>query len=273
MRKRTLKQIIIAAVFFFILAGIVFLVYFFNQPGPTCFDGIKNQEEEEIDCGGPCVSCELSEIEDIQVLWTKSVPTQNNFFDLVAQIRNPNQNYGVGTVPFIFEVYDTDGNPIAQSSGQTYILPNQTKYIIEPKVKISQSWGEIKISFGEIKWDKLTDYQAPNLAIQQKEYRLLDYREPGFSQARGVLVNKSSFDFNKVSINVLLFDSSGQLVGLNITEMNTLLSGQERDFIVTWFNKIDNQVVLVEMEAETNVFDPDNYLSSGQDIRGGAFNY
>jgi len=145
-------------------------------------------------------------------------------------------------------------------------LPNQTKYIIEPKVKISQSWGEIKISFGEIKWDKLTDYQAPNLAIQQKEYRLLDYREPGFSQARGVLVNKSSFDFNKVSINVLLFDSSGQLVGLNITEMNTLLSGQERDFIVTWFNKIDNQVVLVEMEAETNVFDPDNYLSSGQDI-------
>ena len=104
------------------------------------------------------------------------------------------------------------------------------------------------------------------MVIQQKEYRLLDYAEPGFSQARGVLTNKSSFDFARINIDVLLFDSSGRLVGLNTTEINTLLSGQERDFVVTWFNEITEQIVSVEMEAETNVFAPDNYLSSGQNI-------
>ncbi|MBT1685938.1 hypothetical protein [Dawidia soli] len=27
--------------------------------GPTCYDGIRNQDEEEIDCGGRCMQCEV----------------------------------------------------------------------------------------------------------------------------------------------------------------------------------------------------------------------
>ena len=27
---------------------------------PTCFDGIQNQGELEVDCGGPCAPCEIS---------------------------------------------------------------------------------------------------------------------------------------------------------------------------------------------------------------------
>lgn len=27
--------------------------------GPTCYDGIRNQDEEEIDCGGRCQACEV----------------------------------------------------------------------------------------------------------------------------------------------------------------------------------------------------------------------
>lgn len=29
---------------------------------PTCFDGIKNQGEDEVDCGGPCPPCEWSDV-------------------------------------------------------------------------------------------------------------------------------------------------------------------------------------------------------------------
>jgi len=39
---------------------------------PTCNDGIKNQGEEDIDCGGPCVACNLCEEENLpsNFTWT-----------------------------------------------------------------------------------------------------------------------------------------------------------------------------------------------------------
>lgn len=264
MTRRMTKQIIIAIVFFLTLFAIGFLIYSLTRPAPTCSDGIQNQDEEEIDCGGPCLSCELRELKEIEVLSTDAILNQSDFYDLVAQIKNPNQNYGSNQVPYQFKVYDSNNSLITNYSDSTYILPNQTKYIIQTKIRISRSFDRIEFSFGQIEWEKLVDYQMPQLAVQQKEYRLLDAQETGFSQARGVLVNKSSFDFEQVNVDILLFDSFNQLVGLNVTEIRTLLSGQERDFFATWFSQVKGEVVLVEMEVETNVFDPDNYLSSGE---------
>ncbi len=264
MTRRMTKQIIIAVVFFLILFVIGLLIYSLTRPDPTCSDGKQNQSEEEIDCGGPCLSCELSKIKEIEVLSTDAVLNQSDFYDLVAQIKNPNQNYGSNKIPYQFKVYDSSNNLITNYSDSTYILPNQTKYIIQTKIKISRFFDRIELSFGQAEWEKLLDYQAPQLAIQQKEYRLLSAQETGFSQAKGVLVNRSSFDFEQVNIDVLLFDSFNQLVGLNVTEIRTLPSGQERDFFTTWFSQVKGEVALVEMEAETNVFDPDNYLSSGE---------
>jgi len=266
MTRRTTKQIIIALIFSLILFGLGFLIYSLSRPAPTCSDGILNQGEEETDCGGPCLSCELLRIKEIEILSTEVILNQNDFYDLVFQIKNPNQNYGSGKVSYQFKIYDSSSNLITQYSDQTYILPNQTKYLVQTKIKIPRSFSKVELSFDDVKWQKLTDYQAPQLVVQQKEYRLLGSEEPGFSQTRGVLVNKSSFDFEKIGVDILLFDSFNRLIGLNMTEIRTLLTGQERDFFATWFNQIDDQVVYVEMEAETNVFDPDNYLSGGQRI-------
>lgn len=266
MTRRAIKQIIIAFVYLLFFSGIGFLVYAFNRPAPTCFDGIRNQEEEDVDCGGPCLSCELKELKEIEVLWIEPVRNQNNFYDLVAKIKNQNQNYGSGKIPYQFKVYDKSNNLIAGIPGQTYLLPNQSKYLVKAKIEAVNSIGKINLSFGEAEWRKMDDYEVPQLAVQQKEYYRLKEPEPGFSQVKGVLVNRSNFDFEQVEIDVLLYDSLNKLVGINTTEIRTILSGQERDFFATWFNEIDSQVVSIEIEAETNIFDPDNYLSSGQRI-------
>ena len=98
------------------------------------------------------------------------------------------------------------------------------------------------------------------LIVQQKEYRLLSGQETGFSQAKAIVINKTNFDFDKIEIDILLFDSFRNLIAVNSTEVRTLLANQERDFIAIWFNKIDGQAVFVEIEPETNIFNPDNYL-------------
>ena len=263
MNRRITKQIIITLIIFLVLSIIVFLVHYFQRPKLTCFDGIRNQNEEEVDCGGPCLPCELVHIKEIEVISTEVIFNQGNFYDIFAQINNPNQNYGGKQVPYEFELYNSKNDFVVRHTGLTFILPGQTKYLIQSKIESVKPISAVNLSFGKIEWEKLENEQAIDLVIQQKEYRLLGDDEPGFSQARGVLINKTNFDFEKINIDILLFDASYQLIGLGATEIKTLLAGEERDFVAVWFNQINSQVAFVEMEAETNLFDYDNYIPAG----------
>ncbi len=265
MSRRRNKQIIIALVFFLILSVVGFLIYYFSQPAPTCDDNIQNQGEEEVDCGGPCSACELVHIKALEVEWVKVVSGQDNFYDLAAQIKNPNQNYGSGQISYQFELYDNQDNLIIKYPGETFILPNQTKYLLKIKAESGEPIKRVNLSFGQIKWHKPKDYQFPQLVVQQKEYHLLDSQEAGFAQVRAILINKASFDFNKTDIDILLFDSNYHLLALNTNEIRILLSGQEREFFSTWFSPIFGQVSFIEIEAETNIFDLDNFLSGGRE--------
>jgi hypothetical protein len=260
MQHRTVKQLIIALIFFLILSGLGFLIYWATRSAPSCFDGIQNQEEEGIDCGGPCQSCELATLKDLEILWTKAIHVKDNFYDLGAQIKNHNQNYGSGQIPYYFRFYDSQGNLIGQRAGLTYILPRQTKYLIVTKIESSRPISRTELLFGQINWQKLQDYQPLQLVISQKRYFPLESDQPGFSQVSGVVINKTAFDFDQIDIDILLFNSEHQLVGLNTTEVKTLLSNQERHFVATWFEPIEDQIVSVEVEAETNVFDSANYM-------------
>ena len=260
MSRRTNKKITIALIFFLILTGLGFFVYYSIQPEPSCSDGIQNQGEKDIDCGGPCPPCELVYIKDIEILWTKAVAGQENFYDLAAQIKNPNPNYGSGQAPYRFELYDSQNNLIEQLNGVTFILPNQTKYLLWTKAESEKPVKRVKLSFGQIDWQRAENYQSPQLFVQQKEYRILSSQEPGFSQVSGILINKSSFDFDKISLDILLLDADNQLLAFGKTEVRTLAAGQKRDFAATWFKEIIGQVSFVEIEAETNIFDPSNYL-------------
>jgi len=250
---RIIKQSIIILVYLLIFLAISTSVYYsYFRHIPNCYDNIKNQNEEEIDCGGYCIPCELMNIKDIEVIWSKIIPNKTGFYDLAAQIWNPNQNYGTGYLPYTFELYDLQDQLIAQYSGRTFILPNQTKYLLNLRAKNTNKPEFIKLVFGQVEWEKPDDYSSSQLTIQQKQY--------SFSQVSAILFNESNYDFDKIDIDILLFDASHNLIGINSTEIRALLSWQKRDFIATWFEEVKGQVVFVEIEPETNIFDPSNRL-------------
>lgn len=261
---RIFKQIIIALIFIVFLGGVVFAGYWLFRPSASCGDKIRNQGEEGIDCGGPCPACELAEIKEIEVMKIEAVSAEAGFYDIVVQIKNPNQNYGSGMLPYHFELFGGQNNLIGVLSGESFILPNQTKYIVRLKVGVSAPLNRVKITFGDIKWQKLDGYQTPQLVVQQKEYRSLS-EEPVYAEVRAILANKTNFDFDKIDIDILLFDASRRIIGLNATEIRSLLAGQERDFVASWFSPIAGEVAFVETEAETNIFNPDNYLRGQSD--------
>jgi len=262
---RIFKQIVIGLIFVSLLGGFIFLCYYLLKPSPSCDDKIRNQGEEGIDCGGPCPPCELAEIKEIEVLSIEAVPNGPGFYDVVAQIKNPNQNYGSGRLPYQFDLFDEQNNLIGKFAGTNFILPNQTKYLVQLKLAAAAPLNRVKLSFGDIKWQKLDGLQLPQLAIQQKEYSVLN-EGAVYSRAKAVLINKTNFDFDKIDIDILLFDASRKIIGLNTTETRSLLAGQERDFTVAWFSPVAGEAAFVEIEAETNIFDLDNYLKDRSDF-------
>ncbi len=264
MGYRLRKQLIITLIPIIVLGLIGFGVYWrYWRPLPSCFDKIQNQGEESVDCGGPCIPCERLTIKDVQVEWVKFLRLEDNRYDLVARISNPNPNFGLAKLNYIFKIYNSTGQDIKEQRGNSFILPGQEKYLIEGNISVSESIADIELTVEKSSnedWQKINaDYRLPNIYVLNKEFKSLT-NQPGVSQASGVIKNDSAFDFDNIVVSIILFDSSGGIVGVNKTEAHTVLAGEERYFSALWFTPINGQVASLEMQADTNLLSDENFI-------------
>lgn len=241
------KQFTIAVVFVFIIVVIVLAVYFlFFQSKATCFDGIQNQGEKGIDCNGPCGPCPEDIREQLQIISQEIIPTLENNFDLIAKIKNPNKEWGVESLKYKF----------GTRQGEVYLLPQETKYIIEQKVS-AESLNKIELELEEINWRKLKDFSELELKIKNQKQELT---ENGFNKLLGVVENKSNFDLDKIEVFGMLF-SNGKIVAAGKTDVRTVLKGESRYFEIIWPYQI-SEVSSFEIKAYTNIFLNENFLKT-----------
>ncbi|MFH0852261.1 MAG: hypothetical protein V1845_01475 [bacterium] len=264
MAYRTRKQITIAVIFFLILAALGTAVYFvFLKPAPSCFDGIKNQDEDEVDCGGNCetdfdLPCEKKFLKNVEVVWAEVIPVTQNVYDLAASIRNPNPNYGTSNLRYSFVFKGAGGQVLEEhKDGITFILPNATKYVIENNIETKEPVAsvELKIEMGDREnWEKIKDYQAISLVVKDRQFDVAS------GTASGTIKNDTDFSFDKVDVNVVLFDSARNPIGALKSVMRTLTAGEARGFSLRWFYSLNSDILYPDMQAETNLFSDENYM-------------
>jgi len=265
MDYRRRKQIIIASllalVLILLLAG-AYYKWFYNAP--TCFDNKQNQKEEGVDCGGPCaISCERLTIKDLQIEWVKFLPLKDNHYDLAAKITNPNPNFGLGELAYIFRLYDASGAKIKEQTGSSFIAPGQKKYLVEGNVTTDKPIDKVELAITKsepVDWQKLKEgFQMPNIYVHDKQFKFLE-KSAATAQASGIIKNDSLFDFDTISVAIVLFDENKEVVGVNKTEARTVPAGEERYFAALWFNQLAPAVTNVDMQAETNLFLDENFM-------------
>ncbi len=130
-RKLTYSIILIVLVILFI--GVP--TYFFFHHTPTCEDGVQNQDEKGVDCGGMCKRLCVSDISNPIVLWQRVFQVAPGVYNAVAYIQNPNVQIEVAKVPYTFKLYDANNVLIIQQSGTTFIPADQTFAIFEPSIR------------------------------------------------------------------------------------------------------------------------------------------
>jgi hypothetical protein len=255
MEQRLKKQILIGSIFGLIVLVIAFGVYFFYlRVAPTCADGKTNQGEEGIDCGGPCQACELVNMRDVKIEWVKALPTIGQNYDLVAMVSNPNQNYGSRKVDYEFKLFDLAGKEVGSKSGQTFILPRQEKSIIELKVGAVALVSKVTLNLGNVPWEKLDNYVDPKMSVFEKQYQTFNGGPP-YSQVSCVLKNSDYADYKNIGLIFLLFDASGELLGVNYLSIDGLSANQQRYLSVPWQFPVSGQVAKVDVQTVINLFE------------------
>lgn len=260
---QTRKQIIIGAfyILLFVLVG-AGIYYSVAYQTPSCFDNIKNQDEENVDCGGSCAQGCIP-LFDVEVISADALPLGGGYYDLVGKIRNPNPNFGVPVLRYRFELKDADGNIAAQKEGATFLLPNSPKYLIENNFQTSAKIASATLKIEPLNKSNirlLDDYKPVELFIKDRRFEI--FSQPGLAaQATGVAQNKTAYDFEKVNVNIILFDDNKTIVGAAKSEIKTLTAGEERYFSARWIAPLRSSgVITPDMTIETDLFSDANFI-------------
>jgi hypothetical protein len=259
---RDTKRLTIIAVYFLIFFVLGTGGYLAFKPQPSCFDGKQNQNEEDIDCGGICTLACVEEVigNDLLVREITFIQTGEGKYDIVARIFNPNNDIGAGRFRYALSLKDASGNEVARVAGMNFILPQETKSLLALNLESVVAPTKAVIELSDFGWQRLRGYQAkPELNIYSKRY--VEQPDPTvFGAVTATLVNDSVYDFRTVELKVILRDVKGNPLAVNQSQMQTVTVGREQDIRLVFPEPFAGTVANVEIEAEADIYDSDNFL-------------
>ena len=249
MVSRTSKRLIIGSIYILIVLLIAGGSYW-SKNRPICTDGIKNGQEEGVDCGK--VACGKACVASVQALVIQDVQlvkTPVGDYDVAILIYNPNIDYGVvnGTYNFIIGSQST--------SHEFYMLPGQTKYLVLSSLKNIPDNTTPSIAIKSVEWEKVTTIQDITFIIISEE------TTPEANQTiyQAVITNNTNFDFDTIDVSMVVTDSSGVIIATNITNFQTFLSRTNRSIKVVWPFMLPVGA-RIQTEVGTNVFNDANFI-------------
>ena len=262
MDQAKFKRIVIISIYVAALLLIIFGIYYAKfRHVASCTDGIKNQDEEGVDCGGICPGKCAPVTRDLVVGNMGAVPSGiAGKYDYYVQISNPNAVYGSKVFYYTLNLKDSSGNILAVRKGSSFILPGDRKYVIENNIDSAEAPVSFDFKIDSSDWVEFNSYyEKPDLEIVNKQYNEIS-GGTGFSQAYGLLKNMSPYDFDLIKVEIFLEDSNGRILAINSTQMNSVASGEQRDFTASWPNQFPGVVGNMETQADVNIFKSDTFM-------------
>lgn len=233
MDRRPKKQLIYAASFFAFCAVLFSVFYFlFLKPAPSCFDGIQNQGEEGVDCGGPCAKVCIPQNIKPLVLADRILilrPAAGRI-SLLTQVSNPNYAYAARSFSYSFNLLDANGGVVQTFSGNSFIYAGEVKYVLIPNVALpSVQYVNVDFKISGEDWVPAGDFAGPpKLNTTGAQTDVL----AGRISVDGNITNVDTIPFSKVTIIAVFRGKLGEVAGASQTEVENLVPNVPRPFSV-----------------------------------------
>ena len=245
-RKLTYSTIIIVVI---VLAIGIPTFLFFNKT-KTCFDGIKNQNEKGVDCGGVCKQLCPSDIIMPITLWQRSFAVTTGVYNAVAYIQNPNVLMQAGVTQYVFRLYDTNNVVIGERTGSTFIPANQVFAVFEAGIRTGgKAPARTSFSFTQSPvWSQNpSDYKSPNVIAGD----VVLSNESSSPRIDAVINNASLKNVGVLEVVAIVYDADDNAMAASRTIVENLSAGSIAPVTFTWPAPFSSAAVRKEIILRT----------------------
>lgn len=184
--------------------------------------------------------------------------------DVLLQITNRFPEWGLTAFMYQIHLKDSSGEVVLEKRGTSFILPLETKYILELDLDTTDSMKDVEFEILSQHWGRIQDFNL-NLGVSHVSF-IPAKSSSEKSTVTGTVENITPFGFENVHVIIVARDASSAIIGATRTLLNTLSSGQARDFRVLWDFAEYKKVKDVNIDVTVNFFESENYIKQLRDV-------
>lgn len=186
-----------------------------------------------------------------------------------AKIENPNLDLAAKEVNYRFNFYDSKNQLITFAEDKCFLLPNQSKYLVAPKITSLAEIARAEIIInGAIAWQK--KISLPQVKLVTGNPYVYQQYDPLSLAAESSVLNRSPYNLGTVGLTVVVFDRNGNIIAVSRREEHSVASGERRAFKQLWPNLVASSLGQAAVYAETNILDKTNVVASQSAIPAGS---
>lgn len=211
---------------------------------PTCSDGVRNGDEEGVDCGGACERMCTSSLKTPSASWTRLEQVSTGVYNVATYIINPNTFGQASNVPFHITLYDNKGMRIIDVPGTVTIPPHRNTLAFLGSVKTG-STIPVKAVFefsAAPEWYRRTD-PLSDIHVANQNYT----EKSNSSSLQVTLANTNLQPMSNVAVYAVLYDRDGNALGFSKTILDTIPGNGSTVAPFTWPVSHFGKVISIEV--------------------------
>jgi len=241
--RRFLILLIIGAV---IVAFLTIVLITTVYKTPSCTDGIQNQDETGVDCGGSCQYLCTAEVQPPTVLFTKILDNDSGRTDIIALIENKNADVAAKNVPYRITLYGDNQLFIQEINGTVDLPPGATIPIYLTGVTSGEQ--KIKSAFLDISASAPRWFSLPSSSrIMPTVLHTSQNDSATFPRVETILANPSSAPMSNVQAIVLVYDARKDVIAASKTIVSLIPPRGQATAVFTWNNAFVGIPVSIEV--------------------------
>ncbi len=186
----------------------------------------------------------------------KIVSNPTGIYSAYVEVTNPNLDLAAPAITYSIAFSNGSGQTIFTSTGSFYLLPDEKKTLVIPRIEASEAITTGTIKLGEVKWQK--KISLPEVALKVSEPILYEETNPLTFVAEGSVINNSPYALGTVRLVFVLHGANNQVVGVSQRDEFRLPAFGRRAYKQLWPGLYQADVRKVQVTAYTNTLDPQN---------------
>lgn len=223
------KTIIIglSSIAFIFLA--VYLTIGLYEP-PSCFDGKKNNNELEIDCGGSCSLLCASQILPLRTIWVRSFESSPGLWSAFAYIENPNHSAEVVRARYRFTLLDKNNEVIREVENNTFITQEIILPVFEGRIDV----GDAQPYRTEFEWLEPLVWTTPKniYKVEIEEQKITNATTK--PEITAVIVNKEAFRLEDVEVVAVVYNTQENVMAVSRTYIDVIPARGKQSITFAW---------------------------------------